>query len=340
MMASEQPGSGAAQRRRQRRLRSWLRHERMTVAKELAESTHHSSRGQTIAKAWVWGREMNNTATIRDPPPLPPLPPPTPKPELFSLHEEEPGGSRPDRFFEVKPQEAVQRHTVEQLADDAPRVPTLDVPVSLMVGQLVEVFSHIDTVVPEQVIDVPKITSHDIILQSAVLPVPQMVEQRSDVPVPSPRDCVITATLTEVVLARRLDTAGRQWWLLHRDGAYSANCTEDQRFHGAVLGRCRHARWCATTGLWFRQCRKLWLPQVQCSDKVGRPCDYAATQSRSWRCRRFSSSPESADIPVATETDALSVRVTVMNGFFGHFSHFFALLPGCPGVERQFSSPR
>ena len=102
---------------------------------------------------------------------------------------------------------------MEQLADDAPRVPMLDVPVSLMVGQLVEVFRHIDTVVPEQVIDVPKISSHDTILQRAVLLVPQMVEQLSDVPVPSPRDCVITATLTEVVLARRWDTAGRHWWL-------------------------------------------------------------------------------------------------------------------------------
>ena len=80
-------------------------------------------------------------------------------------------------------------HTVEQLADDAPRVPTLDVPVSPMVGQLVELFRHIDTVVPKQVIDVPKIISHDIILQRAVLSVPQMVEQLSDVPVPSPRDC-------------------------------------------------------------------------------------------------------------------------------------------------------
>ena len=70
-----------------------------------------------------------------------------------------------------------------------------------------EVFRHIDTVGHEQVIDVPKITSHDIILQRAVLPVPQMVEQLSDVPVPSPRDCV-----REVVLARWRDTAGREWW--------------------------------------------------------------------------------------------------------------------------------
>ena len=68
MDLSEQPGSGAAQRRRQRRLRSWLRHERMTVAMALAESTHHSSRGQKTAMARVWGREMNYTATIQDPP--------------------------------------------------------------------------------------------------------------------------------------------------------------------------------------------------------------------------------------------------------------------------------
>ena len=34
---------GAAQRRRERRLRSWLRHERQTVAMVLAEACHHSS---------------------------------------------------------------------------------------------------------------------------------------------------------------------------------------------------------------------------------------------------------------------------------------------------------
>ena len=35
-------GTGAAKRRRERRLRSWLRHERMTVAAELAVALHHS----------------------------------------------------------------------------------------------------------------------------------------------------------------------------------------------------------------------------------------------------------------------------------------------------------
>ena len=34
---------GAARRRRERRLRSWLRHERMTVRMELAAALHHSA---------------------------------------------------------------------------------------------------------------------------------------------------------------------------------------------------------------------------------------------------------------------------------------------------------
>ena len=50
MEASGQP-SRAAQRRRQRRLRSWLKHERQSIAMALAEYTHHASRGQTRARA-------------------------------------------------------------------------------------------------------------------------------------------------------------------------------------------------------------------------------------------------------------------------------------------------
>ena len=51
--------------------------------------------------------------------------PPTPQPELFKLFEEEPSGV-------PRKQERVQRHTVEQLADVAPMVPSLAVPESLM----------------------------------------------------------------------------------------------------------------------------------------------------------------------------------------------------------------
>ena len=44
--------AGAARRRRERRLRSWLKHERMTVAMALAEASHHTApRGQRTARA-------------------------------------------------------------------------------------------------------------------------------------------------------------------------------------------------------------------------------------------------------------------------------------------------
>ena len=66
----------AAARRRQRRLRAYLRYARMSVAVALAESTHHT----LGVRAGEFGREMNFTATNRDPlfllPPLSPPPPP------------------------------------------------------------------------------------------------------------------------------------------------------------------------------------------------------------------------------------------------------------------------
>ena len=94
-------------------------------------------------------------------------------------------GSRPDGLFDVSgPQERVQRRTMEQIVDCVPVVSLLDVPVPQVVDQLEEVLKIVDNHVPEQVIDVPKITSHDVILQRVVLRVPQMAEQLVDVPVP------------------------------------------------------------------------------------------------------------------------------------------------------------
>ena len=178
----------------------------MTVAMALAETTHHSSRGQKNARAREWGREMNCTATIPETPsPPPPLPHSNRSSSAFT--KKSPAGSRLDRLFEVRPQEAVQRHTVEQLSYDAPRVPTLDVPVPQTVDHLVEVFRYFDSEVPEQVIDVPKIILEDIPVRALV-----RGQQLVDVPVPSPRRCVIKSTLREVVLARWRDTAGREWW--------------------------------------------------------------------------------------------------------------------------------
>ena len=47
----------------------------------------------------------------------------------------------PDRLSDVRPQEQVQRHNVEQLVDSPPVVPSLDAPVPLMAEQLVDVLS-------------------------------------------------------------------------------------------------------------------------------------------------------------------------------------------------------
>ena len=121
---------------------------------------------------------MNYTAKVRKTPP--------PQPELFSLYEEEPGGRRLASLAEPPGlQERIQRRTVEQPAELAPMVQILDAPVPQTVDQLVEVLRLVDTVVPEQVIEAPKITFHDAIPQRAVLPEPQMAEQLVDEPVPS-----------------------------------------------------------------------------------------------------------------------------------------------------------
>ena len=69
-------------------------------------------------------------------------PPQEPGTQHFFLDDDsvpELGGSRPDRLHEVRPQEQVLRHTVEQLGDVAPGLPALDVLVPQMVDKLVEV---------------------------------------------------------------------------------------------------------------------------------------------------------------------------------------------------------
>ena len=73
MAGGEVDGEGAARRRRQRRLRSWLKHERQSVAMALAEYTHHASRGQTRARA----REEAGSETYYAPRGLKTLPPGT-----------------------------------------------------------------------------------------------------------------------------------------------------------------------------------------------------------------------------------------------------------------------
>ena len=141
----------------------------------LAERTHHSSRGQTIARAGVGEHELNYTATIRNPT--------TPQPELFSLYDEEPGGSRPDRMPTLSgPQEQVLRHFVEQLVEPVREVPVLDTPVPQMVDQLVDALLHLDTPIPEHAIfEVPKISCPSRFPRLA-LREPQKAEQLEEAP--------------------------------------------------------------------------------------------------------------------------------------------------------------
>ena len=88
-----------------RRLRSWLRHERMTVAMTLAEKLHHTSRGQKFARV---GEEVVHHA--HDAPRGPKTPPPGERPGILP----EPVPQRSDR-------------TVRRFAGAA--LPTLALPV-------------------------------------------------------------------------------------------------------------------------------------------------------------------------------------------------------------------
>ena len=178
-------GATGAARRRQRRLRQFLRHERLSVAMALAESQHHTSRGQKKARAGEEESEMKYTAKFRTTPP--------PQPELFSL-EEEPGGGLPAPLSEVAGrQEKVLRHVLEDLGSVCPVVQILDLPVPHRMDHLAELLNLEEDVldagrlvdrflqVPELVIEVPKI-SLDVIPLRTMVPVPQLAEQLVEVP--------------------------------------------------------------------------------------------------------------------------------------------------------------
>ena len=157
MDLSWQPVTGAAQRRRGRRLRAAWRHEQQSIAQALAAFTHHSSRGQKNDRAREWGHKDEYEEPRRQKPP-------PPQQELFRLYEEEPGGSWPPCLGEPRgPEEKVQQCTVELLADVVPMVQVLDVPVPQMEDQVVEVLQKFDVPSVEQVIAVPKSLCHFVV---------------------------------------------------------------------------------------------------------------------------------------------------------------------------------
>ena len=159
---------GSAVRRRERRLRSFWRHEQMAVQMALATVTHHSFQVGTAHDALRSQKPVTSA-----------------------------GGMRPPPLFEGRPQVRVQRHTVEQRIEHTPYLQILDAPVPQKVEQLVDSFKDLDSHVPVQVIEVPKI-SQDIIPQRSVDLVPQRVKQLVEVPT------VLTPTRIAVQIAEQI----------------------------------------------------------------------------------------------------------------------------------------
>ena len=91
---------GAARRRRERRLRSMLRHERQTVAMELAADLHHSRGGGPATHEGLRAQQTASEGPA----------------EYFDLNSDDgrpAGGVRPAALEEPRPQEGTRRHTGE-----------------------------------------------------------------------------------------------------------------------------------------------------------------------------------------------------------------------------------
>ena len=115
--------------RRERRLRQFLRHERLTVAMVLSEKKHHTSRGQKKDRTTGEEYELNYTAKIRKTPP-----PEAAATVYYPLTDDEGGGlaagERPLALPEPRPQVGIQQHSgigfEFVLALDAPALRTVD----------------------------------------------------------------------------------------------------------------------------------------------------------------------------------------------------------------------
>ena len=148
--------AGAGRRRRERRLRQFLRHERLSVAMALAEFTNHSApRRPTMARAREEESEMNFATGQMTPPPK------AASTVHFNLFDDgDVLAARPDRLYEVRPQLGVLWHTGAHSVDLSPFMQIHDIPVPQMGGeQVVEFMKELDSpALDEQVIAVPKIS--------------------------------------------------------------------------------------------------------------------------------------------------------------------------------------
>ena len=189
---------GAAWRRRQRRLRSWYRHEQQTVAAALATFAHHSApRGQRMARA----RGGRARVEVHGRVPEDALPQAAGA-VYFEMDTGEDDGSapaaaRPAPLLEVRPQERVQQRTMEQIVDPVPVVPMLHVFVPQMVEQLVDILAPLDFRIAEQVIEVPKIVCPPRAART-VLRAPQTADLLVEVPTPVSYSSLLQRTLEQI----------------------------------------------------------------------------------------------------------------------------------------------
>ena len=130
---------GAAWRRRQRRLRSWWRHEQQTVAAVLATVTHHSHSKVGTANDAPRGQKKVTSTRVG--------PADDGRPTR---------GERPAALLEPWPQGKTERH--DGIAYEL--VQALDAPV--LQPNVVQFFATQVPVVAEPVIEVPKILPHDV----------------------------------------------------------------------------------------------------------------------------------------------------------------------------------
>ena len=180
--------SGSAKRRRERRLRSWWRHEAQSVRAAVATVLHHSC---------DVGRELYNVprhqkmATAREEVVNEPY-------DALRGLTTPPPGERPALLVEVQPQGCVERHVVEDPSELAPMVQFLDSPVPQMVDTVLEFFRALDLPVGEQVIAVPQISTERVSQRLVERRLPQMVEQLVEGPT------VLTPTRIALQIAEQL----------------------------------------------------------------------------------------------------------------------------------------
>ena len=128
---------GAAKQRRERRLRMHWRHEQLSLRMALAAATHHSA--QPRAKEAVEGETYDAPRRQKPPPP----------------------GTQPASLAEPRGDVVqVQRHTVQHLADGAPCLPTLGVPVPQMVDQPVDILKIVAKLSPAVAADGGTVGGH------------------------------------------------------------------------------------------------------------------------------------------------------------------------------------